>query len=373
MTQNADTQTLLYQVRLLLDEGRNDEALSMLQDIRAEDALYKEVTYLTGWCYAQLNQWNLSIQTLHPLVVSLRPPGLKMLSPERERLTLCMLYLGLAAMTRQHYEDASLHLTHCLKVLHDRRVHLPAVRIRTRSSLAQTCAIRGLHTNAIHHYEEALRLCQRYNDQRELPAIYYGLCEAYRYIDDFTRADLAGQEAIRLYHERNDDHMEARALYLLGQVHVAQNNYTVAADYFKRSSLLACQRGDSSIVILNNLSLADLSIAQKHLDEARGYSQKALTSLEDAGGVEDDLRRETYCVVGKVMQQEAQETSGPRRSQLLEDAVLWYERAAQQPAEAWENAHAISVYEDWARALEELGRTEEALKRWHSAYALLSA
>lgn len=371
VTQNADTQTLLYRVRLLLDEGRNEEALSTLQDIRAEDVLQKEIVYLNGWCYIQMKQWNLGIQTLMPLLAAADPPPAEAAVLERERLTLCLLYLGLAAMSLTHYEDASLHLTHCLKVLHDRRVHLPVVRIKARFSLAQTCMIRGLYATAVRHFEEALRLCHHYNDSRELLAIYYGLCDACCYTNNYEKAIATGQEALHLCHERNDHHMEERTLQLLGEVCLAQKNYLLATQYYTQSLRLACDHEDMPIALTNYIALIDLCVAEKRLDEARSYCDKALNVLEREEIVDGRLRGETYRVLGKMTQAEALNATGDRWRALLEEAIIWYEKAAQQTTEDGKPPRIAEIYERWAQVLEDLGRHQEALKRWHYAYALL--
>src|SRR6266487_4536741 len=195
MTSRTNPQMLLYRARLFLEEGRSDEALSALESIHTEDEKQQQdVAYLLGWCYIQRKQWKEAVQVLTPLA-QIKPEGEADTLLERERLALYLLHLGEAAINLSHYEDASQHFTNCLKVLHDRRVHLPSVRIKARYSLGMTCIRRGLYSAAIQHYEEALRLCRHYNNDDELAHIYHGLCDAYRNIGDFARAMTVGQEA----------------------------------------------------------------------------------------------------------------------------------------------------------------------------------
>src|SRR5690242_16779832 len=130
MTSQTNPQMLLYRARLLLEEGRSDEALAALETIRTEnEKQQRDAAYLLGWCYIQRKQWKEAIDALTPLA-EIKPEGEVDTLLERERLALYLLHLGEAATNVSHYEDAAQHFTNCLKVLHDRRVHLPSVRIK---------------------------------------------------------------------------------------------------------------------------------------------------------------------------------------------------------------------------------------------------
>jgi tetratricopeptide (TPR) repeat protein len=275
-------------------------------------------------------------------------------------------------MMLTRYEDASRHLTYCLKVLHDRRVHLPAVRIRAHTALALTCVMRGLYQAGVQQYEEALRLCGYYQEVQELPAIHYELCEAYYRIEAFAKADLAGQEAARLYHELADYKMEACALYALGRVSYTQKQYATAADYYRQALHLACQHQYLALGLKNQIALADLATIEKRLDEAKQRREKILRLAEREETELHHLRGEAYLIVGKTVQEEAQTLADAQREMLLRDAASWYEKAAQQKIESWESVRIAEVYQHWAQVLEQLGRTREALKCWHFAYGLLA-
>src|SRR5207237_1272976 len=159
-----DTQLVLYRTRLFLEEGQTEAALSMLETIHPEnEKLHNEVAYLLGWCYIQRKQWEKAFGVLTPLLEAAQyTDGEQEGLVDRERLALHLLRLGQVALYLAHFEDASRHLTLCLKVLHDRRVHLPGVRIKVRHYLALACCARGLISSCVEHYEEALRLGRHY-------------------------------------------------------------------------------------------------------------------------------------------------------------------------------------------------------------------
>src|SRR5712691_5810066 len=281
MTKSTNTQVTLYRARLFLEEGQNEDALSTLKEIQAENEQeQRNVAYLLGWCYVQLKQWKEAIDVLSPLLESVGELGeqeaqsdaIGVLSPslenvggledqetqiERERQALFLLRLGVASANLGHYEDASRHFTLCLKILQERRVHLPVVRIKARYSLATVCVGRGLYPSAIQHYEEALRLCRHYGKADELPHIYHGLCYACLHTGDLTRAEMNGMEALSLYQQRHDRQMEARMYSLLGSVRYAQGNYRAASDHYTEALAIVNSRENPTMVMLICAHLAE--------------------------------------------------------------------------------------------------------------------
>lgn len=371
MIQNADGQMLLYRTRLLLEEGQNDAALEAIQAIRVEDEKQQQdVAYLLAWCYVQRKQWNEGLQALRPLVKQWDEQNALETLLERERIAFCLLYLGLAAVALAHFEDASLHFTYCLKVLHDRRVHLPAVRIKARCSLAMTCSMRGLYAPAIQHYEEALRQCRHYNHEEEIPHVYLALADAFLRAGDYARASHAAQEALQLFEKQADQPMTARVYNLLGRICFSSKDYQQAAEHYTQSLTIATRDNNFQMIALNRATLADLSLTQGQIEEAKSYSHAAVDGLAN---VEDPYcQGGTYNVIGKVALEEARRSEGTRRKELLEEAAAWFDQARVQLAIAHAYPDIAEVYGYRAQALEELGRVEEAIECWRSGYEVLS-
>jgi tetratricopeptide (TPR) repeat protein len=371
MTSQSDPQMLLYRARLYLEEGRSKEALAALQALHTSDEkVQRNVSYLLGWCYVQQKQWQEAVEVLSPLLANVKLTGEADSLVERERVALYLLRLGEAAINLGHHEDASLHFTICLKVLHDRRVYLPTVRIKARYYLGMTCIVRGLYSAAVQHYEEALRLCRHYNNEEEMAHVYHGLCDAYRHSGDFARATTAGEEALQLYRRRADREMEARVHYLMGRISFLLGDLRAASDHYTESLAIATSYNGPTMAMLNCVALADVRMGEERLEEARRYCQLALETMQRSHNVQ--MSGTVYHAVGKISHEEARQAHGDQRQQLLQEAVSWYQKASEllSPTQAY--ADRAEIYGRWAQALEELGCAQEAIDIWRSGYEVLS-
>jgi tetratricopeptide (TPR) repeat protein len=376
----APIQMSLYRVRLLLEEGRTAAALSELEGLQPTNEQQKlDIAYLLGWCYIQSKQWSEAVHELNEVVGNLSPslkeaqltPLTELDSPlERERLVLCLLHLGIAAVNLSHYEDASQHFTLCLKILHDRRVHLPLVRIKARYSLAMTCLMRGLYSAAIQHYEEALRLCRHYSNEEEVPHIYHGLCIAYRYTADFPKACVAAEDALRLYEQRHNHPMEARMHNVLGHIQYLLGDFQKANEQYTESLAIANSYNGPNLIMVNCADLAELRLADGRIEEARRYCQWALETMERSNDVH--MRGLTLLTVGKVIRKEALQADTEQRRPLLEEALKYFQRACEQLEQTQAYPDRAEAYGHLAQTLEDLDRVGEAIDCWRSGYASLA-
>jgi tetratricopeptide (TPR) repeat protein len=368
--QNRDVKMLLYRARLFVEEGRYDTALELLTTVQPEgEKQRQDVIYLLGWCYVQCKQWEDALKTLSPLLVGMDDRFDVETLQERERHAMALLRLGVAAVNLSNYEDASFHFTRCLKVLHDRRVHLPVVRIHARYYLAMTCLMRGLYTPALEYYEEAIQLCHHYAEETALPDIYYGLCDVYRAIDDLARSYAAGKEALDLYAQHHDLQMVARMHNMLGQVSFLQHNYREASDHYTESLAIATSYSGPTMAMLNCASLAELRLAEGRLEEATRYCQLALKSMDHTEDAH--MQGRVYHVVAKVTYEASRHEIDGERKKKLEETVSWYEKARGRLATTQAYVDVADVYGGWALTLEELGRVTEAIDCWRAGYAVL--
>ena len=167
----------LNRARLLLEEGRNEAALAVIETISTDTKVQQQnVSYLFGWYYVLSKKWQRASQQLLPLLIPLQIETIEQEGTlERERPAMYRLRLGQAAVLLAHYEDASRHFLHCLKIIHDRRIQRPPLRIEAQYNLAMTYKMRGSYALAIRNYGEALRLCRHHSLFYAVPDIYYGL------------------------------------------------------------------------------------------------------------------------------------------------------------------------------------------------------
>ena len=121
-------------------------------------------------------------------------------------------------MSLKLFEEASQHYTQCLKLLGERRVNLPHVRIKARHSLGMTCIMSGFYVMAIKHDEEALQLCKNIPEHEDLPEIYYGLCDANHLLGKFESAYAYGVKTLELCEKRGMWNIEGRVQNLLGRI-----------------------------------------------------------------------------------------------------------------------------------------------------------
>lgn len=368
---SQDIKKLLFRARLQLEEETTEEALNVLQALTTDDEReQKEIRYLTGWAYIQRQEWAKAIEKLAPMLGAAEEElkNEQAQLTNREQLAHYLLQLGIAAINLEHYQDASLHLNLCLKVLHDRRVHMPKVRIQARYSLATACLMRGLLRLALEHYEEALRLCDQYQRDDERGNIYYGLAYTYRDLSDLLTAASYAQKALDFYQERDNGIMECRMQNLMGRITLLLGDYKTAAQYFTVSLAQANFYESPKMAMLNCVALADLRLFEGNIEEARPYIDIALKSAKRFKGV---LTHIPYQIAGKVAYKEAQAAEGQRRYELLRKAAEWYLQAVDKVKETQAYPEIAEIYGEYANVLEDLEQPKEALQYWRKSYQVI--
>ena len=174
----------LFRVRLLLEEGQNEQALAVLETLQPEDEKQQqEHAYFMGWYYILTKHWNDALRVLLPISRHQEDTETTDTDEHLERINRewqarCLLYLGYAAINIGQFEDAERHLTACLRLLKHKQLQRPELqlwRIRAHYSLALTYNMRGLFPTALEHYEKALHLFLYEDNDEEHANIYHGL------------------------------------------------------------------------------------------------------------------------------------------------------------------------------------------------------
>lgn len=368
-----DTELLTLRARLLMEEGQNELALATLEEIQTDDQEQKrQIAYLSAWCHTRLGHWTEALRLLAPLYTpgSIEDNWNDANHNERERRAFYLLCLGNAAVNLNRYEEASQHYMQCLKLLNERRVHLPQVRIKARFSLGMTCIASGFYALAIQHYEEALRLCKNDPDHEDLPDIYYGLCDANRHLGKFEAAYKYGVKALELYEKRGMRSMQGRIHNVLGRICYQLREYREATDHYMESLSIATLENSQNTKMVNFAALADLRLAENRLEEAQRYCDRA---LEVSKGLVDDLYLGMmYLVCGKVALAESEQAEGKGHKRLFEEARELFEKAKEHLTRAQARDYLAEVYGRLAQMLEQSGQTQEALVYWKAAYKSLS-
>ena len=374
MHEIPDSERSIYRARLWIEEGQYDLALTTLQHIQTDDPEQeRQMAYLSAWCHIRLEHWAEAQHVISQLYTpgSIEESWNDAKHNERERRAFYLLCLGNAAINLNRFEEASQHYTQCLKLLSERRVNLPQVRIKARYSLGMTCSISGFYAMAIQHYEEALRLCQNNPDQEDLPEIYYGLCDANRLLGKFESAYTFGVKALELYEKRGMRTMEGRAQNMLGRICYQIREYDEAADHYLESLSIATLDNNQKMKMVNFTALADLRLAENRQEEAQRYCQLA---LEVADGMQDNYYLGLmYLTCVKVTLAESEQAEGEQHEILFSNARRLFEKAKEHLSQTQASVLLGEVYGRIAQMLEKSGQSQEAISYWKTAYESLSS
>jgi tetratricopeptide (TPR) repeat protein len=374
MHDQSNTEITILRARLLMEEGQYNLALVTLKEIQTDDPEQQhQIAYLSAWCHTRLEHWVEALRLLSPLYAagSIEEDWNDANHNERERRAFYLLYLGNAAVNLNRFEEASQHYSQCLKLLSERRVNLPKVRIKARYSLGMTCITSGFYALAIQHYEEALQLCKNDPDHEDLPDIYYGLCDANRQMGKFEVAYKCGVMALKLYEKREMRSMEGRMHNVLGRICYQLREFNEATDHYMESLSRATLDNSQSMKMVNFAALADLRLAENRLEEAQRYCDRA---EEAAKGLDDDIYLGLmYLVCGKVTLAESERVEGEQHERLLEEARRLFEIARDHLSKTQARTYLAEVYGRLAQMLEKSGQPQEAISYWKTAYESLSS
>ncbi len=370
----SDTELLILRSRLLMEEGQHDLALATLEEIQTDDPeQQRQIAYLSAWCHTRLEHWAEALRLLSPLYTpgSIEENWNDANHNERERRAFYLLCLGNAAVNLNRFEEAAQHYTQCLKLLSERRVNLPKVRIKASYSLGMTCIVSGFFALAIQHYEEALRLCKNDPDHEDLPDIYYGLCDANRQLGKFEVAYKYGVMALELYEKRGLRTMEGRIHNVLGRICYQLREYHEATDHYMESLSIATLDNSQTMKMVNFTALADLRLAENRLEEAQRYCDRA---MEAAKGLDDDIYLGfMYLICGEVTLAESEQVDGEQHERLFGEARRLFEKAKDHLSQTQASTYLAEVYGRLAQMLEKSGQPQEAISYWKTAYESLSS
>ena len=374
MSEQQNIKPLLLRARLQIEEGQHQLALILLEGISSNDPNEQnEIDYLIGWCHTLNRSWRDAQNILTQVVkISEAEEGIEHEDAiDRERRALCYFKLGKAALQLHCYEEAIRHYNKCFKLLNHPKISRSREQVVCLYGIGTAYLMHGNFKAAINWYEEARRLGEALEDEKELANIYYGLCQAYRRSGNLGEALHFGEKALYIY-ERNAMHvLEGRMHNELGHIAKQLGNFRIASDHFTDSLALAVNYNTPKMVMINNAALAQVRLAEERFEDARRCCQRALEVIDrvdDAG-----ICGWTYLTFGQVAQKEAEGKEGAQKQHLLEEAVGWFKRSGENFALTHDDDGKAKLYRHWGNALEDLGQTEEAIRCWKRGYEALSS
>lgn len=365
------TNTLvLFRVRLLLVEGKNEQALSELEVMQPEnEQQQREKDYFLSWCYILDRRWEDAERLLAPLSEDEEFADNQSELIERERRMRLLLRLGGVALNLDHNEDAERHLRSCLRALRYRPFQGSAYqrpRMQANYALGVSYYKRSLYPAAIQSYEEALRLSLDAGNGEEQANIYASLCDTRRLTGELESARQAGEKALALYQQGGNREAEERIYHLLGQVAFPQGDFQQAEKCFSQALAIATSMNNSRMAMLNCGALTKLSIAQGNFSAARTYRQLA-QEISDAAA-DNFLRGQACLMSAKVALAEAQAAEGERKKELRAEAIASLEAARTHFSSTDAHDQLTETLTLWAETCEALGQTQESLRLWRSVY-----
>jgi tetratricopeptide (TPR) repeat protein len=365
------TNTLvLFRARLLLAEGKNEQALSELETMQPEnEQQQREKDYFLSWCYILDRRWEDAGRLLAPFAGDEDDAGNQQERIERERRLRLLLRLGALALNLGHYEDAERHLRSCLRALRYRPFQSPAyhqLRMQASYALGVSYHRRGLYTAAIQQYEEALQLSSYSTRDEQRANIYASLCDSCRQAGQLEQAWQAGEKALALYQHDDDHDAQERIYRLLGQIAFQQGNAQQAEQCFTRALSIATGTNNLPVAMLDCEVLIDLYTAQHNFSEARTYAQQARELSSKAA--EASLRGQAALLSAKVARAEARQAEGEREKVLLAEAITHLETAHNHFSATDAHDQIIETLTLWAQTCESLGQTRQSLRLWRAVY-----
>lgn len=377
---NTNVKLLLKRAQYLLEEGRREQALSLLESMQTDDEReLKERAYLLGWCYTLLRRWDDALSTLAPISTLAELAETEAESTRDKKLVRCLLLLGDAAVNQARYENASRHYMKCLKVLHTKKLDLPLEYAKAYYGLATTQCMRGLYPASEQSYHEAEKCIMRAQDVDSIEHgnIAYGLAYLYLAIGKYVDAEQVAKQAVRYYKEsysEQRDHHIGLTYNMLGDIANLLGDYREASDYYTQALSIAPKYSGTRMCMLICVGLANVRVAENRFEEADEFCERALEYAKQIQLEEKDeqLVGLVYLTFGKVAQKKANNGDLSRREYYLQEALNWFEKAEKKFKPTQSYAHVAELYGLWAQTLEDLGQPQEALRCWKHGYEALS-
>jgi tetratricopeptide (TPR) repeat protein len=360
-------------VHRFLTQGKSDDAQKLLAQMIAKTPVQRnELSYMQAWYAATQNQWETVAQHMSDF------SGLLMNREEKETLLTQgsvrrrrpMLLLRLGEMAHMlHYPDEAMeHLRHCLRLLNERRMNVPEVRLMAHENLGRLALEMNRADQALQQFETASLLCR---EREPGPALYAtilaGLCETQFCLKQYELALTSGKQALRLLQATTPPDCHESLLLLLSRISLALGENVSALEYVQNARRSASQTRDAARVASILLVLAEIRKQEHQRQEARANCKEALSLL--ATIPEHPLYGSALFLSGKIA--EAEWCSHPDEDN-IRDAQAYYEQALKLFTDRHDTAAITRVSRQLAQLLEAAGQPELALVHWKRLFLLSS-
>ena len=362
----------LREVHHLLTQGKGEEAQLLLAQIANESpAQDKELTYLHVWCAVVQDNWELVIQRTRDIPVLLPQEDWENLLVNgsiRRRRPVYLLILGEMARNLGYPEEATEHLQHCLALLSERRMNIPAIRLLAHYSLGRLSLQMNQSAQALIQYTTAKDLCGPEQTQQALfVAILIGLCETHARLDQFELALSLGKQALSLLLANPAAGCQEQLLLLLSRICLSLQDGASALSYAQEARQVANEKNDRASVANTLLLLAEIQQKMGQAQEAQTTCRQAIELV--ALTQDQALHGAALFLCGKIA--EAQWRQQPEQENLAQEALRNYEQARELFEKLRDLPALARVSKQLAQLLEDRGEPGLALAHWKNAYTLV--
>jgi transcriptional regulator with XRE-family HTH domain len=336
-------QYTLLEARRLVEQGRSDEAVSLLEGLEEgltpQDQLVR-LRYLA-------TAYNLIGQPKQAFPLIERAQRMAELLDDAEEQIRVKSTLAAAYARTYAYEEASRLFRECIEACENGALNDPAFHFRRLVDLALMQGNQRQSKQALVSYERALEISDQFNDRPSLAYLYSGMAKAYHDSGDVEAAIVYNQRSLQVYEELGLLDQVACALDNAAALYVEYGNVTRARESLARAAKLAEETKRDGTLASIRASEAEV-LAKSDPDAALEEAQAALKFARKVDQPDAQIRM--LVLTGELRM--AANGAAARRS-FQEARQLAEERAP----------HLLRViFDRWSRAAEASGDPDEALR-----------
>jgi tetratricopeptide (TPR) repeat protein len=356
---------VLRRAHQMLAQGQVEETEILLAQINKEVSTPDtEIVYLQVWCTMERNQWEEVVQRVcePPFVQDASATQVWLVAGSvRRRRPGALLLLGAMANDLGYPQEAIAHYQYCLRLLDERRMNIPEVRLQAHVALGALALATGDSAEAVIQYEAALRLSPQDSSQAFFATLYEGICQAYFQQKLFSQALEYGQQCLLLL----EDARKEELTLLLSQICSALRDFAQAHAYVEQAWHLASETSDPARIAAVVLERAKIQYQEGDLKNAQSSCEQAWELQQNAQ--DPHLRGKIAFLRGKIAEAEWRQPDGFHS---VEEAMTWYEQARTAFADLEVSTLQAEIAVRQARLWEARGQQAQALIYWKTAYQL---
>ncbi|HEX9989949.1 MAG TPA: helix-turn-helix transcriptional regulator [Chloroflexia bacterium] len=192
--------------------------------------------------------------------------------------------LGVALYQQEQAQEAVKHHTKCLRIIQNRVVKDPNLRLSVYRNLANDYWALSDFAHAIPIYKEALALLEDLNSEQRKAHVCWGLAMAYKETGYWSRAKLYSMRALMVFESQDhqDLPMAAAVRMNMAEILIGEGRYAEAEEMLKRAE--GHLEGSNDQLLLANLHYerAFLAHRQGQLERAAEHIARNIERTQEA-------------------------------------------------------------------------------------------